>query len=413
MTALEDEGLAGMEKVSDPAAAGFDRRRLERVGRRVKEDVAAGRYDGARLLVSHHGQIVVDLCEGFADRRRGRALQARDVFHLFSVSKLLTGVLALKLVEDGLFRLNTPIASVIPEFGSAQKHEINVYHILTHTAGLPLDTPGVSAEVSANLQAFASWMFPRPAVCRPGERLAYSSLVGHSVLGLFMERICGRPFLQLMQTELLGPLGMSDTSFGLRDDLIPRICPVVSAPYVLEACEADDAATPALENLRNAKAAASFVGAAINVRGAVIPGGGAFSTAADMLRFAEMIRCGGEFGGARILSPAMIELASQNHTGTLRNEAFGATFRAQKFGDCPGYLGIGFFVRGSSVTNGPFGVLNSPNALGGFGLGATMCWVDPKYDLSMVFLSTGLMGEPDSWSRDTTLSDLVISSLID
>jgi len=321
---------------------------------------------------------------------------------MFSLSKMLTAVLALKLIEDGLFRLTTPIADVIPEFGAIRKMTINVYHILTHTSGLPRDTPGVAPEVIANLAEFAGWVFQRPTTCRPGERLAYSALIAHSVLGLFMERVSGHSFQQLMQNEILDPLDMVDTSFGLRADLAPRICPVVCAPYILSNPEATNS------SMRNN---VQFLTQAINMPHAAIPAAGAFSTAPDFLRFAEMIRGKGESNSARILSPAMIEFASRNHTGEMRNEAFAPYFESLNLGDCPGYLGLGFFVRGSTVTNGPFGVLNSSMTLGYAGFGSTLCWVDPEHDLSLVFLSTGLMDEGSSWCRHTTLSDLVISSI--
>jgi CubicO group peptidase (beta-lactamase class C family) len=188
----------------------------------------------------------------------------------------------------------------------------------------------------------------------------------------------------------------------VREDLRDRICPVACAPYII------DAPTPENLNTRNG---AIGLPMAINQPGSTIPGGGALSTANDIHRFMEMLRRRGELDGVRILSPAMIELMSQNHTGMMRNEAFDHYFQNRNLSDCPGYLGIGFFVRGDTMTNGPFGVLNSPSAFGGAGMGATFAWVDPAYDLSVTFLSTGLMNEAESWNRHAIIADLILSSI--
>src|ERR1700735_1137295 len=105
----------------DAKLAGVDGQRLDRVIHRIRKDIAEGRYDGVGLLASRRGKVILNLCEGFASREGSRLLGENDVFHVFSISKMLTAVLALKLIEAGLFRLTTPIADVIPEFGAASK----------------------------------------------------------------------------------------------------------------------------------------------------------------------------------------------------------------------------------------------------------------------------------------------------
>ena len=141
-------------------------------------------------------------------------------------------------------------------------------------------------------------------------------------------------------------------------------------------------------------------------------GGGAFSTLSDMWRFTEMLRRGGELDGQRILSPAMLELLSRNHTGEMPNQVFKYLFAEKHWQQCPAYLGLGFWGRGEKPTPGPFGDLNSPRTFGGIGRGTTLFWVDPARDISLVLLSTGLMDEADNFVRYQTLADLVISSLV-
>ena len=365
---------------------------------------SSARYNGAALRVARHGEVILDLCEGLADRAAHRELATDSVFHLMSLSKALTATVALKLVEAGVFQLTTPIAEVIPEFGRARKQGINVYHILTQTSGLPIDTPGVPFEVIADLAQYAGWTFDRPPSCDPGRQVAYSVLVAHSVLGLFMQRVTGRPFLNLMQEELFAPLGMRDTAFGPRADLLARRCPIVAAAYLAEPAHKEAAAITAQHVARITGYNA--------VPDGIVPGGGALSTLHDMHRFAEMLRAGGVYQDARILSPAMLELISRNHTGTLPNEVFRGIFPARNWVECPAYLGLGFWGRGETPTPGPFGALNSPRTFGGIGRGTTMFWIDPKLDMSMVLLTTGLMDEADNFVRYSTLSDLVVSSVV-
>lgn len=389
---------------ADAPALGFDPVRLARVTRRVVADIAAGRCNGVALRVMRHGQLAIDLCEGYADRDAGMPLEPDAVFHLLSLSKVLTATVALKLIEDGVFHLTTPVAAVLPEFGRIDKQAINVFHLLTQTGGLAMDTPGVTPDVIANLEHYAAWTFARPAACRAGEQVAYSVLVAHSVLGLFMQRASGRGFNELMHEHLFAPLAMRDTAFGPRADLMARRCPLQAAPYLL-APEHHHAASVTANHI------ARITGYATTPH-AVVPGGGAFSTLADMCRFSEMLRRGGELDGQRILSPAMIELLARNHTGVMPNEIFKWLFAGRQWLACPAYLGLGFWGRGEQPTPGPFGVLNSPRTFGGIGRGTTLLWVDPLRDMSLVLLTTGLMDEADNFERYQTLSDLVVSSLV-
>ena len=124
-----------------------------------------------------------------------------------------------------------------------------------------------------------------------------------------------------------------------------------------------------------------------------------------------MLRNGGELDGTRILSPAMIEYASRNHTGELRNVPFDYTASYRGWEAWPGYIGLGFFVRGDRLAPGPFGALNSPRTFGGFGAGSTAFWIDPERDLSFALLTTGLMEDSLHLERIGTLSNMVIASM--
>jgi CubicO group peptidase (beta-lactamase class C family) len=142
-----------------------------------------------------------------------------------------------------------------------------------------------------------------------------------------------------------------------------------------------------------------------------LPSGGVFSTAADMLRFAEMLRCQGTLDGNTIISPASLLLMRRNHTGDKPNSLMSATRTLHGFGPFPAYLGLGLFLRGEGIFPSLFGSLSSPETFGGFGLGSTTLWVDPSRDLTFVALTSGLMERIESLLRFQALSDIVIGGL--
>jgi CubicO group peptidase (beta-lactamase class C family) len=117
-------------------ALGFDEARLARVEQTIKRDIEANKYHGASLMVARNGSIVLDLVEGYSDRKAGRPLKRDAVFLTMSVAKQFTNVLALSLVERGALRLHTPIAHWMPEFRVRGKEKVNLAHLLTHTSGI-------------------------------------------------------------------------------------------------------------------------------------------------------------------------------------------------------------------------------------------------------------------------------------
>lgn len=379
---------------------GFDAERLARVRAAVLSDIERGRCHGVALRVAHHGSIVLDLCEGYADRAAGTKLQPNAVFATMSVAKQFTNVLTLSLVERGLLKLHAPVAEVIPEFGSLGKEKVNLYHLLTHTSGVLSAAPPVPTEVLTNIEALVQFACGLPLESQPGERVNYSLLLGHSILAAMCLRVAGhgRSFSSMLREDLFEPLGMRDTSLGLRDDLATRFSPVRAAYGDMLSLTPKDV----LEG----------VGALLATPGCEIPGGGCVTTIDDLHRFAEMLRRGGELGGSRVLSPAMIEFCTRNHTGDMRNVFFDATCGTRNWVTYPAAIGVGFFVRGDSNLPGHhFSPMHSPNAFGGFGAGSTGFSIDPAHDLTIAFLSTGLMEDSYHLERMSTMATLVLAAM--
>lgn len=386
--------------VTELTGLGFDAERLARVRAAILSDIEQGRCHGVALRVARHGNIVLDVCEGYADRAAGTKLQPNAVFATMSVAKQFTNVLTLSLVERGLLKLHAPVAEVIPEFGKLGKEKVNLYHLLTHTSGVLSAAPPVPTEVLTNIEALVQFACGLPLESQPGERVNYSLLLGHSILAAMCLRVAGqgRSYADMLREELFVPLGMRDTSLGLRDDLATRFSPVRAA-Y-------DDmlSLTP--------KGVLEGVGALLATPGCEIPGGGCVTTIDDLHRFAEMLRGGGELDKARILSPAMIEFCTRNHTGDMRNVFFDATFGTRNWVTYPAAIGVGFFVRGDrSLPGHHFSPMHSTNAFGGFGAGSSGFSIDPARDLTIGFLSTGLMEDSYHLERMSTIATMVLAAM--
>ena len=381
------------------AKLGFDESRLRNLIRTIETDVERERYDGAVVLVARHGEIALHEAIGFSERSSGRAAKTDDVFCLFSVTKTFTAAAVLARVDRGELQLTTPVAEVIPEFGVKGKQRVNIAHLLTHTGGMSSELPPIAPNEIGDLAAMAAAVSDQPLLSTPGKAVSYSPIGAHAVLGEVVRRLDGgtRAFREILAEEIFGPLGMKNTSLGLRADLTGRRVPIVVrdrspglfVPEILEAF--NSMITEKTE----------------------IPGGGAFSTAFDVFRFAEMLRRGGELDGARILSPALIELATQNQTGTQPNHLFHSLREMRGCDAYPAALGLGFFLRGEGIFPSPFGLTASPRTFGGLGAGSTMFWVDPERELVFVCLTSGLLEESRNIERLQQLSDLALSALVD
>lgn len=383
-----------------PRSLGFDPDRLDAALRSLEVDVESQRCDGGTLVVGRRGLTALFESRGYADRERSIPLEADHAFVSMSIGKQFTNALVLNRVERGELPLHAPIAELLPEFRARGKDRITLFHLLTHTSGLPAQIPQLAPGELIDVGRVTAYAAGAPLESLPGERVTYSILVAHAVLGCLLRRVdrAGRSLARLMSEELFAPLGMRHTSLGPRADLVERLCPVV-ARYK----------EPGLFAPEDVEGVAELV----QMEGAEVPAGGFLTTAGDVHRFAEMLRRGGELDGFRLLSPAMLELATRNHTGERPNSLMDYTVSMRGWDPWPAYIGLGFFVRGEAIVPGPIGNLASPRSFGGWGAGSTCFWVDPQRDLSFSFLSTGLMEDSRHIERVSRLSDLVLAAVVD
>lgn len=378
---------------------GFDAARLERVRDAVRADIEAGRCHGVAMRVARRGQVVLDITEGYADRAAGRALGRDAVFATMSVAKQFTNVLALSLVERGMLQLHAPVAELIPAFGAMGKEKVNLFHLLTHTSGVLSAIPPVPPQVLMNIEELVAYACSLPLESQPGERVNYSILLGHSIIAALCLRADGRgrSYAQMLKEDVFAPLGMRDTSLGPRDDLLARLCPVKVSYKDIPALLPPEAV--------------EGIGALLAAPGSEVPGGGCMTSIDDVYRFAEMLRRGGELDGVRLLSRAMLDYCTRNHTGDLRNVLFDMWCGTRNWLVYPANIGCGFFVRGEGMVPGLFSVMNSPHTFGGFGAGSTGFTVDPERELTLAFLSTGLMEDSYHFERIARMATLVVAAM--
>ncbi len=383
----------------DPADLGFDSDRLERLTDAIDADVEAEAYDGAVVLIARGGQIALHAARGWADRTARRRAAIDDVFSVFSVTKTLTTATVLMRVDRGELALTTPVADVLPEFGNRGKQRITVAQLLTHTAGLAVGIPPLPPELLGDLQAFVAAASRQALEATPGTSVHYSVVTAHALLAEIVRRLDGgtRRFADILAAEVLEPLGMRDTALGLRADLATRKVPVVvrdRSPGIFE---------PDLLEAFNVLVTAD----------SEIPAASAVSTVADLFRFAECLRREGELDGTRLLSPALVRLATTNHTGDRPNGFYAFACEQRGWDPFPANIGLSFWLRGEGIFPTYFGLTASPRTFGGLGAGSSMFWVDPERDLTFVLLTAGLLEETRNLDRCQRLSDLVLAAVVD
>jgi CubicO group peptidase (beta-lactamase class C family) len=363
--------------------AGFDRERLNHAVGLVKQGCAKGAYPGAVVLIERGGVKVVHEAIGFTSYAPGAQPTTVDtVYDVASMTKpIATASAVLRLVELGEVNLDDPIARYLPEVGAA----ITVRQLLTHTSGLVADAPlwktgeGGRADCAAAAMALTR---PEALESAPGSAVRYSC-IGFILLGLMVEAVTSEGLDSFVGREVFDKLQMTQTGFytvnqfaerarvalterrtavGLGRDFWARL---VDSGRYLDLHTPDSVAHGAVHD-ENALA-----------MGGVSGNAGLFSTARDVAKFARMYLAGGAVGErpgldgragrVQVLSPAVIELATTNHTAGLGENR-----------------GLGWFVNTPGTF---FGNLLSPKAYGHTGFTGTAVWVDPVRELIVVLLT--------------------------
>ena len=388
---------------TSPEAQGMSAERLARIDRFLNQKyVAPGLLPAAQLLVARNGAVVhhsvlghaVLAAEGVAPR----PMADDTIVRIYSMTKPITSVAFMMLVEEGLVALDDPVHRFIPAWrnlgvyvgggagvpGAAgggwltkpTDEPMRMIDLLRHTSGLTYgfqNRTNVDAAYRANkldpfgrddgLQGFVDALGQLPLEFSPGTAWNYS--VSTDVLGYLVQQISGQPFEQFLQQRIFGPLGMRDTAFYVDADKAARLAQC----YLM---------TP------EGKLAPAQLGGFREPPSAPSGGGGLVSTAHDYMRFCECLRRGGELDGARLLGPKTLALMRANHLPGGRDLA---DVSLSMFTEAT-YRGVGFGLGFAMTTDvAKTQVAGSVGEYWWGGAASTAFWIDPVEDLCVVFLT--------------------------
>jgi CubicO group peptidase (beta-lactamase class C family) len=379
---------------------GMSKQKLDRIQETFRKEAEENRLPGAVIMVARKGKLVHASAVGFQDKDAGKPMALDSVFRIYSMTKPLVSVAAMILVEEGKVQLTDPVSKFLPAFkgqrvsvakadaeyarvtyGTAPaEREMTVQDLMRHTAGLAYgeitaNAPVKEAYAKAGLYSptvrdfdsraltpaqFTERLAAAPLAHQPGTYWEYS--LASDLLGRVVEAASGKRLGEFLDERVFKPLGMNDTAFFLPQDKSGRLAQAFPT----------DPASGLPNKLIDVSAAPG------NDSG----GAGAVSTAADYLRFTQMLLNGGQLDGVRILSRTTVQYMASDHLGTRIQMPFTP---GELLLGTPGYtFGLGFAVR-----LGP-GIAGVPGSQGEYlwaGYAGTFFWIDPKEEVTAVMMT--------------------------
>jgi CubicO group peptidase (beta-lactamase class C family) len=391
---------------ASPESVGMSRAGLDRIDAHLKNRyVDAGRFPGTQLLIYRRGKVAHSAVQGYADLERKVPVKDDTIFRIYSMTKPITSIAFMMLLEEGLVALDEPVHKYIPEWknlgvfvaGNAPafltrppSRPMLIVDLLRHTSGLTygfqqrsnVDAAYREAKIGEVLKAgtldtMIADLAKIPLEFSPGEAWNYS--VATDVIGYLIGKISGQPFEQFLKERIFNPLGMSDTDFHVPKEKAHRFAACYSADppgkMTFHATERKGALT-----LQDDPATSSFLAPPSLISG----GGGLCSTAADYLTFCRALINGGEVGGVRLIGPKTLQLMTSNHLpGGVDLPAMSRSLFSEA-----AYNGIGFGL-GFAVTMEPAKTLipGSPGEYNWGGAATTSFWIDPAEELITIFMT--------------------------
>lgn len=404
--------------MTDPAEVGLDASRLDAIAGVVQGHLEAGRIAGAVVAVAKQGRLAFLESYGVMDLQRGDPTRTDAIFRICSMTKPVTAVAAMQLVDRGAIALDDPVSKYIPAFAKvrvfdggsaaaprlrAPARPVTIRDLLMHTGGLtygmftphPVDTLYAQANIfdwGASLETFADRVAALPLLFDPGTAWNYG--VGLDVMGRVIEVASGQPFDAFLEEHLFGPLGMTETGFVFSVGSEARV-PTLYMP----------GPQGALVPMQG-----PMCGDYGPTQRLVAGGGGLVSTVADYLRFGQMLLNGGELEGQRVLSAASAAALMQNQLpadlvplprmevvlGALEHRGLGHGF------------GGGVLVDADATP-----IADAPGVYRWMGYAYTFFWVDPNEQLIGIVMAQYLPFVPSATSIEKDVEAVVYGALAD
>lgn len=392
-----------------PSDVGLSASALERIAPALQSYVDSGKLPGLLAVVARHGKVVYVATVG-SPAAGMPAPQADAVFRIFSMTKPITSVAAMQLIERGRLRLDDPVSKYIPAFANvkvyaggaaaqpqtrAPDRAITVADLLTHMSGLTYGLFGNSPVDSIYLRAGLfgpGWTTTRladslarlPLMFSPGTQWNYSFAT--DVLGRVIEVVSGTTLDRYLDSALFQPLGMKMTGFRATPAMLSHVTPVYARGPDGKLHAVSPALTPNY-----------------TTEGELLSGGGGLlSTPGDYLRFAQMLLNRGQLEGRRVLKPETVDLMLQNHVAaSLLPLTIDPNWP-------PGRSGFGY--GGAVRLDGDTSVAGSPGMFRWAGYATTFFWIDPKADL-IAMVWTQYMPVTEYWTLDSEFQRLVYAAV--
>jgi CubicO group peptidase (beta-lactamase class C family) len=371
--------------LTKPENVGLSSERLNRISAAMKDWTSSGKMPGMVTMVARHGKIAYYDAFGKMDIEKNKTMSKDAIFRIASMSKAITTVAVMILYEEGHFLLTDPISKYIPEFRNPKvimksatsdsillvpaKSEITIRQLLNHTSGITYGgglqdsyykksgmtvglnpTNGTTGEMIKKLGTL-------PLISHPGEQFNYGMSI--DVLGYLVEVVSKMPLDEFIKKRIFEPLKMEDSYFSLPAEKFSRLASLYKKD----------------EDGKLVKSARSLTGLVVQTY--FSGGAGILSTAADYVRFAQMLLNKGELDGVRILSRKTVEMMTSNSIG----DKYISNSLRYTSGDKFGY---GFGIR---TERSSFSENESIGSFGWDGAFYTRFWVDPAEELIGIFMS--------------------------
>jgi CubicO group peptidase (beta-lactamase class C family) len=396
-------------KLTKPEKVGFSSERLERITPHMQTYVDSGELSGTLTVVARRGKVVYAKANGYMDIASKKPTQMDTIYRIYSMSKPITSVALMMLFEEGRVRLQDPVSKYIPEFADLKVYvdgltrvpcdqPMTIQHLLLHTSGLsygfhgqsPVDFLYQEAKIDERALSFDEWikkLATLPLAHQPGTAWRYS--VSTDVLGYVVQVIAGMPLEDYLEEKIFQPLGMVDTAFHTPAEKHDRLATLYGWGLWVEK----------MRDERFKKPPEMPSG-----------GGGLVSTAADYLRFCQMMLNGGKLDRVRLLGRKTVEYMTRNH---IAPEIFPIAF--------PGNImwgtgfGLGFAVTMDAAQTQQIATDGEYNW---GGAASTIFWIDPTEELIVIMMTQLMSYTKDGVGVETSdyrghLKALVYQALVD
>jgi CubicO group peptidase (beta-lactamase class C family) len=400
--------------VTAPERVGFSSETLKELDAAMQGIVDKKHLAGVVSLLARHGKVVQHKAYGVQDIGSQTPMQLDTIMRIYSMTKPIAGAALMMLHEEGKWQPSDPIAKHIPEFANLQvfagldadgkptldapAHAPTMAELMSHTAGFTYglfgNTPVDKMYQADNplnapsLQAFIDKMAKLPLLYQPGEKWVYS--VSVDIQGYLVQKLSGKTFPDFLRDRMFTPLGMKDTGFLVAETKLPRVATIY-----------------AWDQAKGALAAQPRDAAITKMPGLPSGGGGLYSTAADYLRFAQMMLNDGALDGKRLLKKSSVELM---RTNVMSEQALNSKSGIGPVRFQPG-LGFGYDF---AVMTDP-AVMNSPLGKGShwwWGIAGTWFWIDPANDIVFIGMIQRRGGAPGAANHEELARAITYKALV-